>query len=201
MINDVVLVIRQCLAGNNDAWNLFVKEFSSLAKNIINRAFELTSGEQDDVIQNIFLKLIRGGLANFNGSSKYEFLKYFKTIVLNETRSHFVLRKGESQTVYLNDQVGHGAEADELKSITIGDTIQESNRESAPEALMEERELVSQIMNILKDEPLLDKQVFLMKIEGYKDEEIKQILKIPIGTVASKFSRIKARLREGLEKE
>jgi RNA polymerase sigma factor (sigma-70 family) len=194
----VILLVSQCLDGNHGAWKSFAKEFSSIAKNIIGASFELPSEEQDDVVQNVFIKLIRGGLRNFNGTSKYEFLKYFKMIVLNETRTYLASRKGEAQIVSFDDPLFQGPDVNEGSSFSIGESIQESNKGAVPEALLEERDLLERVVNIIRDEPLLDKQVFLMKIEGYKDEEIKQILQIPLGTVASKFSRIRVKIRQEL---
>ena len=52
----------------------------------------------------------------------------------------------------------------------------------------------------VKTFPLVDQQIFIMKFKGYKDEEIKEILGVPLGTVASKFSRIKTKIAEELEK-
>ncbi len=200
-MKDVLLVVHQCLEGDGDSWRFFVREFSSVAKNIIAGSCELVSDEQDDVVQNIFIKLIRGGLKNFNGISKYEFLKYFKVIVLNEMRSYLSAKRGGEQTVSLNDVTLHVFNQDEGDAITFGDMIEEQHKGTMPDVLLEERDLLERVMHIIKDEPFLDKQVFIMKIDGYKDEEIKEILKIPMGTVASKFSRIKARIKAELGEE
>jgi DNA-directed RNA polymerase specialized sigma24 family protein len=35
-----------------------------------------------------------------------------------------------------------------------------------------------------------------MKVKGYKDEDIKVMLKIPMGTIASKYSRMRTRIIE-----
>ncbi len=201
MINDVVLLIGQCLEGDAGAWRFFVKEFSSVAKNIIGASSQLPAEGQDDVIQNIFMKLVKGGLGNFKGTSKYEFLRYFKTIVLNETKSYLASKKGDNRTMSIDEPLFQGPDPDESNPVTLGETIHETKRTAVPGALLEERDLLERVAHILKDEPLLDKQVFLMKVEGYKDEEIKHILQMPLGTVASKFSRIRERIRERLGEE
>ena len=40
--------------------------------------------DHDDIIQRTFTNLISSGLKNFKGTTKYEFLLYFKTIVRNK---------------------------------------------------------------------------------------------------------------------
>jgi DNA-directed RNA polymerase specialized sigma24 family protein len=60
----------------------------------------------------------------------------------------------------------------------------------------ESNELFQLINKALSDYPLETKQVFLMKVEGHKDREVADVLGIPMGTVASQYSRTKERLRQ-----
>ena len=52
--------------------------------------------------------------------------------------------------------------------------------------------------NHLRELPLEQQQIFLMKAKGYKEREIADFLEIPEGTVASSYSRIVDKLKRAL---
>lgn len=201
MVGDVVSIIVRCLAGDEKAWKTFVKDFTSMGKNILQHSFELSAPAQEDIIQNVFVKLVGGGLKNFRGASQYEFLKYFKTIVMNEARSHISSEHRRRDTVQLNGELTPKAGKDGEEGLALMDTIHDPYRGSRPDWVIESRDLLEKVFGILGTYPLSDREVFLLKIKGYKDEEVKEILRIPLGTVASKYSRMKARIVEELGEE
>lgn len=191
MLDDVISIINGCLAGNEDSWGIFVKEFASIAMNVLNSKFSTFEiQEKEDVIQNVFIKFLQAGLKDFRGTSKYEFLSYFATIVRNEAISYSTSKRRKNNTVSL-DQEKDGDEA-QLPHIEIPE------EKLRPDIIVERKEILDLISKVLKDYPLEDQQVFLMKVEGYKDREIAAILRISSGTVASKYSRIKDRVRQAL---
>lgn len=202
MVEDVVLIIARCLAGDGDAWKDFVKDFAPLGKNILLRSFDFKPVEQDDIIQNVFVKLVGGGLKHFRGTSQYEFLKYFKVIVINEAKSHITSENKTKGTVQLNGEMSLDGRTDGRRygndGLSLMDTIQDPDKNSRPDYAIEDRDLLEKVAGIVKTCPLLDQEIFLMKVKGCKDDDIKTILKIPIGTVASKYSRMKARIVEEL---
>jgi len=191
MKEDVLLMIRGCLGGEARAWDNFVKEFGSVAENITRKFTNLASYDRENIIQNVFVKLLRGGLEDFQGTTKYEFLKYFKKIVINEGISYFKSQRRSREDVSLNGEV--------LEGLSLKELISDPNPYSRPDLTVEEKEALDLITTVLKDFPLVDQQIFIMKFKGYKDEEIKEILGVPLGTVASKFSRIKTKIVEELE--
>jgi len=196
MFEDVILVIEGCIRGEERAWNIFVKEFGSMAENILRKFSDLVSQDRKDIIQNVFLRLLKGGLSKFEGSTKYEFFKYFKRIVINEAISHLKSGGRDKKGVSLNGEVKvNGEEGSEGSSLI--DLIP-NQKHLSPDLVAEERETLDMIKKIMERFPLLDQQIFLMKIKGYKDEEIKKILHIPLGTVASKYSRIRTKIMEEL---
>ena len=192
MKEDVLLMIRGCLGGEARAWDNFVKEFGSVAENIIRKFTNLASYDRENIIQNVFVKLLRGGLEDFQGTTKYEFLKYFKKIVINEGISYFKSQRRSKEEISLNGEV--------LEGLYLKELISDPNPYSKPDLTVEEKEALNLIATVLKAFPLADQQIFIMKFKGYKDEEIKEILGVPLGTVASKFSRIKTKMVEELGK-
>jgi len=190
MIQDVLLVIKGCLDGEERAWNLFVKEFGSVALNILRKFSTLTPQDHENVTQNVFVKLFKGGLRNFQGANKYEFLKYFKTIVINEGISYLKSEGRGEEVLSLN---GGGPEG-----LSLGALLPNQNSHSRPDLTAEEKETLDLIKRAMGDFPFMDQQIFLMKVQGYKDEEIKKILRVPLGSVASKYSRMRNKIMEKL---
>lgn len=205
MSGDVILTIQKCIEGDEKVWKDFVKDFAPLGKNILLHSFDFKPFEQDDIIQNVFVKLVGGGLKHFRGASKYEFLKYFKTIVMNEAKSHITSENKTKGTIQLNGEMSLDGRTDGRRDgndgLSLMDTIQDPNKNSRPDYVIEDRDLLEKAAGIMKTYPLLDQEIFLMKVKGCKDDDIKTILKIPIGTVASKYYRMKARIAEELGEE
>ena len=184
------MVIEGCLKGEGRAWNLFVKEFSSVADNILKKFSDITRSDRENIIQNVFIKLLKGGLSNFRGTTKYEFLKYFKTIVINEGISYLKLERRGKEQVSLNGKDSEG--------ISLKDLISDEDSHSRPDLTTEEKEALNSIRKVVEVFPLIDQEIFWMKFRGDKDEEIRKILKVPLGTVASKYSRMIDKLKKEL---
>lgn len=191
MSDEVIAVIEGCLAKDKDSWNAFVKEFAPMAMNILNGQFSgIFASEKDDIVQNAFIKLIRSGLRDFKGNSKYEFFKYFEVIVQNEARSHLSSQAKKNNTISLHQKI-EGENGDVLQ-IDIPDDRPRQDDIAGNKAA------ARLIMSVLHEYTLLDRRIFLMKVDGDKDREIAAILGISMGTVASKYSRIKERMRDAL---
>lgn len=190
MVEDVISVIEGCIRGEEPFWNTFVKEFGSMAENILRKFSDIASHDRENIIQNAFIKLFRGGLSNFQGSTKYEFFKYFKTIVIHEGISYLKSEGKDKGNISLNGEDSAGVSLKEL--------IPNQDPLSSPDLIAEGKEALKIIQKVMEGFPLLDQQIFWMKLQGYKDEEIKKILGIPLGTVASKYSRIRTKIVEAL---
>ena len=188
MIEDVQSVIRACLTADGVAWKAFFTEYASVAMHILNRTVvDLAVHEKEDIVQNTFSKLLKGGLKNFRGATRYEFLAYLRQIVLNEARTYLRSEKDWRGMVSL-DQEG---EPEQLESVQ---GVMDGNAESYAGAERDEqREIIAMV---LEESAIEIKQVLLMKMEGYKDREIADFLGISLGTVASRYARVKGRIRQ-----
>lgn len=194
MAGDILHIIERCLAGDGEYWKVFVKNFAPLCKNILLNSFNFKPFEQEDIIQNIFVKLVNGGFDHFRGTSEYEFLKYFKTIVFNEAKTYLASESRTRETLSLNGSVNTDDPESGQDGLTLMDTVYDPDKASRPDFTLEDRDLLEKVASIIRDYPLSDQEIFLMKVKGYKDEDIKTMLKIPLGTVASKYSRMRARI-------
>lgn len=192
MIDDTEAVIRGCLSGSETAWSAFFTEYAPIAMNILARKLgNLSLEEKEDIVQNTFSKLLSGGLKSFRGSTRYEFLAYFKRIVTNEAFSYLKSGKELKNAVSLDQETDCGQL--ELRGLAVRD----GNRE--PYAGAKKHEQLRTITTVLEGSTVETKQMILMKIEGYKDREIADILGISPGTVASRYARIKARVKKLLD--
>ena len=189
MAEDIVITIQRCLAGDEDAWNALHREYSWIAMAFLRWKFPDVVNDHDDIIQKVFTRLLSAGLKSFKGTTKYEFLPYFKTIVKNEALRSIEERK-RRKTVSLHNENSENEDGSPMTDIP------DPHVGSRPDRRAEAQELLALIAATLKEYALVDQEVFLLKKRGYRDREISAILDIPMGTVAVKYTRIKSRLRE-----
>ena len=189
MIEDVILIIQRCLAGDEEAWNAFHREYSGIAMAFLRWKFPSIVDDHDDIIQKAFTNLLSAGLKNFKGTTKYEFLSYFKTIVRNEALRCIDDQKRLKVGSLHNEQSKSedGPPILEIPDPDVG---------CRPDRRAEAQEMMSLLAKTLKEYALIDQEVYLLKLRGHMDKEVSAILDIPMGTVAVKYARIKSRLRE-----
>lgn len=193
MLKNVLAMISDCLSDIEAGCAALFEEYASIGINILNKHFQLlTVDDKDDVIQNTFLKLVKGGFKNFQGTTSYEFLLYFKRIVTNEALTYIEYLKKDKYLISIDHERDCGE--DKLPPIEIIDS------KPTPDSDLQMKQLEQLIHTVLKDSPIETKQIFLMKVQEYKDKEISDILGIPMGTVASRYSRIRDKLRQLLDK-
>ncbi len=189
MAEDVIHIIHRCLAGDEEAWNAFHREYSRIAIALLRWKFPVIIDNHDDIVQRTFTNLISFGLKNFKGTTKYEFLPYFKTIVRNEA-----LRCIDDQKRRRTDSL-HNDHVESEGGSAVFD-IPDPDSGARPDRKVEAKELVTFLAKTLKEYALIDQEVYLLKLRGHMDREISAILDIPMGTVAVKYARIKNKLRE-----
>jgi RNA polymerase sigma factor (sigma-70 family) len=190
MADDIILTIQRCLAGNDDSWSVFVRDYSKMAISILCRKCSgLTTDDHNDIIQDVFIRLNKSGLKNFAGTSKYEFLAYFNTIVRNEAL-RYIGARNRRMTISLYADNAEGEDDPPMREIPAPDDS------ARPDKRAEAQEMSALIATTLSDCTEVDQQVFLLKARGHKDKEVSAILNMPLGTVAVKYSRIKDKLRK-----
>jgi len=189
MIEEVILTIQRCLAGEEEAWNAFHREYSGIALAFLRWKFSVIADDHDDIIQRAFTNLISSGLKNFRGATKYEFLSYFKAVVRNEALRCIEDRKRRGAGSFHDGP----SESEDGPAVL---EIPDPDAGSRPDRKAETRELVSLLAKALKEYTLIDQEVYLLKLRGHMDREVSAILDIPMGTVAVKYARIKSKLRE-----
>jgi RNA polymerase sigma factor (sigma-70 family) len=143
----------------------------------------------DDVAQQVFLKLWNGGLKKFRGTSTYEFLGYLKTIATNEA-STFLSKTRQETEVSLDQRTGH---ADEYHPLDIPDGA------PGPEKVAIAKQQAESLETHFKRYPSEDREIFVMVTNGNTYKEVGEVLRIPLSTVAFRYSRVRGGLQKKLE--
>jgi RNA polymerase sigma-70 factor (ECF subfamily) len=178
--------IGRALAGEVDAFNKLVIKYQRLAYSV---AFRMLQNQDTaaDAVQDSFVKAYRA-LSSFKGGL---FKSWLLRIVVNTC--YDILRV---QQRYTSEPIEDdpGVESDESHS-----AHQLVDSSESPHNYVERMELNSYIelgiRNLPPDQRLV---LVLCDVHGYSYEEIAEIAGFPMGTVKSRISRARAKLRDYL---
>jgi RNA polymerase sigma-70 factor (ECF subfamily) len=175
-------IIKKAQNGSERAFETLILSCQGKAYSI---AYRYLNNQEDamDALQESFIKAYRS-LGTFKGNSSFQTWIY--RIVVNTC--YDMLRKKKSRiqadSLYKNDG------EDEY-------IIQVPDEGKGPEDLAIEQEEKADILKCLDELPLDQKEIIVLRdVEGFSYEEITLILSITMGTVKSRISRARLRLRE-----
>ncbi|RIK42662.1 MAG: RNA polymerase subunit sigma-24 [Chloroflexi bacterium] len=182
MAPDEEAAIERALAGDLDAFNQLVVKYQRLAYSVAYRMLQ-TEDAAADAVQDSFIKAYRA-LGSFKGGV---FKSWLLRIVVNTC--YDVLR---AQKRYTFEPIGEEA-GDETPVTLLVD-----NSES-PQDYVERMELNGLIELGIRSLPADQRLVLtLCDVHGYAYEEIAEITGFPMGTVKSRISRARTKLRDFL---
>ncbi len=174
-------LVERARRGDLEAFNSLVMAYQNMA---YNTAFRILGNHHDasDAVQEAFIKAFRG-IGKFRGGS---FKVWLLRIVTNACRD--ALRASRRRpAVPLHPQ---GVEPDRSSPLS---------GEESPENYAERQELARIIQQAIDSLPFDQKAVIVLSdLEGFDYQEISEVLGIPLGTVKSRLSRARARVREYL---
>lgn len=175
-------LIKKAKAGDEKSFEALISACQNKAYNI---AYRYLRNEEDasDAIQESFIKIYRY-LDNFKEDSKFETWVY--RIVVNTCND--ILRKNNRYKM-----------VDSLyKTEEEGDFILEiPDSSKAPEVVLLQNEESNRILHSLEKLSSEHKEIIVLRdIQGFSYEEIGKILQCSIGTVKSRLSRSRLKLRE-----
>ncbi|UXX78297.1 RNA polymerase sigma factor [Reichenbachiella carrageenanivorans] len=166
-------LIKGCIKGERQAQEQLYQLFSARMFAICLR-YTKAQQEAEDVLQESFIKVFKQ-IKSYKGEASLVF--WIKRIVINTALNS---QRGK---LYLYPMV----DVEELKT-----TYEEAH--DVADYTMEE------LMQLVKDLPDSSQIIFnLYAIEGYKHQEIAELLNISVGTSKSQYSRAKALLRERMK--
>lgn len=191
----VARLVRQCIAGDAQAWQQLVVSQHRRIYAICYR-FTGSSSDAEDLTQDVFFKLYKN-LASFD-LQKGSFQTWITTLARNLLVDHFRRTRLDRASDSL-DATFDGEEDGPTMADRLADT------RDSQEQQFSSLELKTRIQGALKQlSPELREAVILRDLEDMDYKEIAQVLRIPEGTVKSRISRGRgelARLLQRIEKQ
>ena len=191
----LVVLVAQCMAGDQRAWNGLV---SGQHKRVYAICYRFTNDPTDaeDITQDVFIKVYRN-LSSFD-ATKGSFQTWITTLTRNMLVDNYRRTRLDRATDSLDATLSgdpYGDQSGPTMADRLADTRQ--NQEQRFAGL----ELKATIQQALKKlSPELREAVILRDLEDMDYKEIAIILKIPEGTVKSRISRGRAELARLLQR-
>lgn len=180
-------LVEKCASGDAQAFDFLVKSYQS---KIINIAYGMLQDKEDayDVAQEVFIKLYRK-IASFNGEASLD--TWIHRVTVNASLDALRKRGRRVQTVPLV------VEDDDAQTVEL--PIADDS--TAPEKMVLQNERRRQLLDAI--ERLSPKYRSVLVLREFEDLDYEQIaagLGISVGTVKSRLSRAREKLRNLLEK-
>ncbi len=179
--SEAELIARAC-AGEAGAFDQIIQHYQGLAYSVAYRTLQ-DGAAADDAVQESFIKAYRA-LGQYNGGS---FKSWLMRIVVNTC--YDVLRSS------------HYRNTESLDDGPVDDdhVVQLIDHSEGPQAYVERAELNGWIEEGIRALTPDQRMVLVLcDIHGYAYDEIASIIEQPMGTVKSRISRARARLRDYL---
>ena len=177
---NVKLLLSRIVAGEKKAWDAFAEEYSPLVYRMLGKFANLSKDDRHDVHNTVFVILLKRGLQKFRGATVHELRAYLKVVTDNAAKDYLSGRDPLAETE------------------TEWDEFEYPSPDPAPDLLAGGKEAFEQVRLCLQELPVVDQEIFWMLVKGHSYEEISTMLDVPMGTVASKFNRTKAKVKECL---
>ena len=174
----VVLTLK-----NQDYYLCIMKRYEAKLLNYILKISNISREDGEDILQEVFVKAYQN-LNDFD--LNFKFSNWIYSIAHNTTISVFRKKKVRPQTVPWEDE--------DLNNI-LESTLDVENTSL-------QKLTYKQILKIINQLPLKYKDVLILKfVEGKDYQEISDILRKPMGTIATLINRAKKSLKQELKKE
>jgi len=181
-------LIEESRKGNIDAFEELIKDYKKSAYNIALRVMRNVE-DAEDASQEALIKIFKN-ISSFNMDSTFKVWMY--RIVVNTCLDF--KRKKSLNAISLDETLDLGSGREVQREI--------SDETSNPDALVDRNYstgLVDDAINMLEDD--FKTIIILRDIKGFTYDEISEILNCNLGTVKSRLSRARKRLKALLEKE
>jgi RNA polymerase sigma-70 factor (ECF subfamily) len=180
---DEARLIAATQGGDHDAFAFLMKLYKDRVFNTALR-FVGNWAIAEELTQDIFISVYRN-IGGFKGESKFSTWLYRVTVNHAKNRLGYLSRKGYFRSDELTDNTG----GDGSWSL--------AGRTSSPGEYAQDKELIGIMMECFKKLSDNDRQIIILKdFEGLNYDEIAEVLSINLGTVKSRLSRARERLKE-----
>jgi RNA polymerase sigma-70 factor, ECF subfamily len=185
-------LVRQCMAGDQQAWQQLVVSQNRRIYGICYR-FTGSATDAEDLTQDVFLKVYRN-LASFD-VDKGSFQTWIATLARNLLVDHFRRTRMDRASDSLDATVS----GEDDGSTTMADRLADPRPSQEDHASgLELKVRIQQALSQLS--PELREAVVFRDLEDMDYKEIAQVLRIPEGTVKSRISRGRGELARLLQR-
>ena len=181
-LNNEKILLRKAKRGDEESFEALILSCKGKAYNI---ALRYMQNEEDalDVLQESFIKIYRN-LNKFNEDSRFDTWVY--RIVVNAASDMMRKNKKYGYTGSIHDG--------EDEEDAVGKL---ADNDPGPDVLFEQKEEGAYILKCLDAVGAEHREILVLRdIRGFSYDEISEILECSIGTVKSRISRARGRLRE-----
>jgi RNA polymerase sigma-70 factor, ECF subfamily len=182
MTDSIDSLIKRCLAGDQVAWDLIVRQHW---RKVFNIAYKFVGkyDEAEDLAQEIFLKIFKS-LNTFD--SRANFQTWLVSVSRNLCIDHYRSVRKERETI------DRGVDASELSPAAPG---------ASPVAALEQRDRVVLLRSALAELPATLRTAVVMRdIQELSYQEIADRLHLREGTVKSRINRGRSELARQIRK-
>ena len=187
-------LLRRCLADEPGSWKDFVDRFSGLFVHVIrhtahSRSVPLTPEDEDDLLAEIFLKLLENNAQVLRRFREKSSLAWYLTVICRRIAVHEITRRRKAEA--LGHVTAHHAHAAQVQASA-------SNRTPAAQNRIDDQEEIRQMLDEL---PPTDAAVVRQfHLEGRSYREIAAILGIAENSIGPTLSRARELMRAKKEK-
>lgn len=167
---------------NQDNFLYLMQKYEDKLRRYIHRLTNISNEEANDLLQDIFIKVYTN-LNDYDKSMKFS--SWIYRITYNHVISSFRKKQSRPENMYINDDI------DFINTISSSLDLEKET---------DQKILKDNIINALNKINQKYKDVLILKYLEQKDyKEISDILKKPMGTVATLLNRAKKELKKHLE--
>lgn len=182
-------LIKAAAAGDQNAFSEIVCAYERLVYNTV-KSKVLSAEDAMDISQEVFIKIWRA-LPNWRGECRFATWVY--KVCINASVDF--LRKAKECSESLTGLPDADGEEHQIE-------IADDSVSASPESRLEQSETTLAVRRAIAKLPEDQRQVVILRdIDGYSYEEISEMLSLGIGTVKSRISRARSRLKSMLESE
>ena len=180
---DEATLVALMKEGDHEAFSIIIKRYKG---RVFNTAFRFLQNHAiaEELTQEIFITVFRK-IGSFQEKSKFSTWLYRITVNHAKNRIGYLKRRGH---------YNKGEYFDHIKS---DKSIEFTARTDNPGNYVEDKELMTILKDKISSLAVKDREIIILKdFEGLTYEEIGEILKISLGTVKSRLSRARQRLKD-----
>ena len=176
-------LIKECLTGDSEAWNTFVRRFGRLIRAVITktaqrRGWPISDADRDDITAEVFAQLVYRDAASLRQFAGRSTLTTYLTVIARRVAVRAMLR----QNAYPKTLP---------QNISLAE---QKDRAITPQQQISQQEEIEQYLKNLSTE----EQVLLRMhdLEGYSYSEISNATGIPVNSIGPRLSKARRSIRQ-----